>query len=129
MYINGEWRELAETFPVFNPANGEQIGEVADGGQSHAAEAIDAAAAALPAWSAATAYERSAALYRAHQLMMERQRQLAELMTREQGKPLKASTNEVKYAADFLRGPSRSHIRLTNPKHYLVNKQESVIQH
>jgi succinate-semialdehyde dehydrogenase/glutarate-semialdehyde dehydrogenase len=102
MYINGEWRKLAETFPVFNPANGEQIGEVANGGQSHAAEAIDAAAAALPAWSAATAYERSAALYRAHQLMMERQRQLAELMTREQGKPLKASTNEVKYAADFL---------------------------
>ena len=34
--------------------------------------------------------------------MLERQRELAELMTREQGKPLKASMNEVKYAADFL---------------------------
>jgi succinate-semialdehyde dehydrogenase/glutarate-semialdehyde dehydrogenase len=102
MYINGEWRELPAQFPVYNPANGEQIGEVADGDQSHAAEAIDAAATALPAWSATTAYQRSATLYRAHQLMMERQPQLAELMTREQGKPLKAATNEVKYAADFL---------------------------
>ena len=35
----------------------------------------------------------------------------------------------AKYAADFFRGPSRSHIRLTNPKRYRVNKQESVIQH
>ena len=49
-----------------------------------------------------TAYARSAVLYRAHQLMLEQQRELAELMTREQGKPLKASMNEVKYAADFL---------------------------
>jgi succinate-semialdehyde dehydrogenase/glutarate-semialdehyde dehydrogenase len=34
--------------------------------------------------------------------MMERRPVLAELMTREQGKPLKAALNEVKYAADFL---------------------------
>jgi succinate-semialdehyde dehydrogenase/glutarate-semialdehyde dehydrogenase len=102
MYIDGEWRELAATFPVFNPANGEEIGRVANGGQTHAVQAIEAAASALPAWSATTAYERSEHLYRAHRLMMERQPQLAELMTREQGKPLKAATNEVKYAADFL---------------------------
>ena len=102
MYINGEWVELAQTFPVFNPANGELIGEVADGHREDAATAIDAAAAAFPGWSSRSSYERSAALYRAHQLMMERRPVLAELMTREQGKPLKAAMNEVKYAADFL---------------------------
>ena len=102
MYINGEWLELAQSFAVFNPANGQQIGEVADGKQQHAASAIAAAGAALPGWSASTVYERSAFLYRAHQMMMQRQRQLAELMTAEQGKPLKAAMNEVKYAADFL---------------------------
>jgi len=102
MYINGEWIELSETFPVFNPATGDPIGAVADGGAAHAASAISAAAAALPAWSATSAYERSACLYRAYQLMMERQAELAELMTREQGKPIKAARNEVKYAADFL---------------------------
>ena len=102
MYINGQWVSVDSTFPVYNPANGEQIGEVADGGREDAREAIDAAAAALPGWSSLSAYERSARLYAAHQLMMERRPALAELMTREQGKPLKASMNEVKYAADFL---------------------------
>jgi succinate-semialdehyde dehydrogenase/glutarate-semialdehyde dehydrogenase len=102
MYINGEWIQSAHTFPVVNPANGEHIGEVADGRRDDAIAAIDAAAAALPAWSGVTAYDRSAALYRAYQLMMERRPALAELMTREQGKPLKAALNEVKYAADFL---------------------------
>lgn len=102
MYINGEWIQSTDKFPVSNPANGEKIGEVADGRRDDAIAAIDAAAAALPAWSGVTAYERSALLYRAHQLMMERRPALAELMTREQGKPLKAALNEVKYAADFL---------------------------
>ena len=34
--------------------------------------------------------------------MMERKEELARLMTREQGKPLKAARNEVQYGADFL---------------------------
>ena len=102
MLINGEWLTDTPTFPVFNPATGEEIGQVADGTEQDAARAIDAASAALPAWMNETAYARSAVLYRAYQLMLEQQRELAELMTREQGKPLKASMNEVKYAADFL---------------------------
>ena len=102
MLINGEWHNDTPTFPVFNPATGEEIGQVADGTEQDAARAIEAASAALPAWMNETAYARSAVLYRAHQLMLEQQRELAELMTREQGKPLKASMNEVKYAADFL---------------------------
>ena len=102
MLINGEWQTDTPTFPVFNPATGEEIGQVANGTEQDAARAIDAASAALPAWMNETAYARSAVLYRAYQLMLEQQRELAELMTREQGKPLKASMNEVKYAADFL---------------------------
>ena len=102
MLINGEWLNDAPTFPVFNPATGEEIGQVADGTQQDAERAIDAASATLPAWMNETAYARSAVLYRAYQLMLEQQRELAELMTREQGKPVKASMNEVKYAADFL---------------------------
>ena len=102
MLINGKWLNDTPTFPVINPATGEEIGQVAEGTEQDAARAIDAASAALPAWMNETAYARSAVLYRAHQLMLEQQRELAELMTREQGKPLKASMNEVKYAADFL---------------------------
>ena len=102
MYINGQWLEEGPTFAVYNPATGASIGSVIDVSNEQVLEAIAAAEAAFPAWSKTTAYERSAILMRCHALMMERQRALAELMTTEQGKPLKAAMNEVKYAADFL---------------------------
>lgn len=102
MFINGEWQQPTATFPVFNPATGEEIGQVADGGTAEARAAIHAAHAAFKTWSATTAYQRSAILYRAYQLMIERKQALAELMTREQGKPLKTAQNEVQYGADFL---------------------------
>ena len=102
MYIDGEWLKNKAEFPVINPATGEVIDHVPDGDAGHASTAIEAAYRALPGWMALTAYQRSALLYRANRLMLEQRQQLAELMTQEQGKPLKAAMNEVKYAADFL---------------------------
>lgn len=102
MYIKGQWLEEGPTFAVYNPATGASIGSVIDVSNEQVLEAVAAAEAAFPGWSKTTAYERSAILMRCHTLMMERQRVLAELMTTEQGKPLKAAMNEVKYAADFL---------------------------
>ncbi len=104
MFINGEWVDAhsGATFEVTNPATGEVIGTVPDGGASDATAAIDAAHAAFSQWSRTTAYERSRILYRAWQLMTERAEDLARLMTIEQGKPLRASRAEVAYASDFL---------------------------
>lgn len=105
MYIDGEWVDAASgrTFEVTNPATGEVIGTVPDGGAADAEAAVAAADAAFGAWASTTAYERSELLYKAWQLMTERSGELAQLMTTEQGKPLKASAAEVKYGADFLR--------------------------
>jgi len=104
MYINGEWTaaKSGKMFDVVNPANGETIGQAPDGGQADAALAIQAAGEAFKTWSATTAYQRSAYLYDAYRIMMGRKEELAQLMTREQGKPLKAARNEVQYGADFL---------------------------
>jgi succinate-semialdehyde dehydrogenase/glutarate-semialdehyde dehydrogenase len=104
VYINGEWlpAKSGGMFDVFNPADGECIGQAPDGNGADAARAIQAAGEAFQAWSDTTAYQRSGYLYRAYQLMMERKEELARLMTREQGKPLKAARNEVQYGADFL---------------------------
>lgn len=103
LYINGEWVNSSRgTFQVTNPATGEVLSEVADGTREDAKEAIAAAEAAFGSWSSLTAFERSNYLYRAHQLMIEKKEHLAQVMTKEQGKPLKASRNEVQYAADFL---------------------------
>ncbi|MBP0047575.1 NAD-dependent succinate-semialdehyde dehydrogenase [Marinobacterium sp. AK62] len=102
MYINGQWINGTGSFPVTNPATGEVIGEVPDCGADEIDAAITAASEALKSWRQTTAYERASLLYRAWEIMLERKQALAELMTREQGKPLKASLNEVQYGADFL---------------------------
>ncbi|MEL6891993.1 MAG: NAD-dependent succinate-semialdehyde dehydrogenase, partial [Actinomycetota bacterium] len=101
-YIDGHWVESDSTFASHDPATGEEIGRVADGGADEAGRAADAADRAFADWSTRTAYERSELLYSAWRLMTERSGDLADLMTREQGKPIKAARNEVKYAADFL---------------------------
>ncbi|WP_068180170.1 NAD-dependent succinate-semialdehyde dehydrogenase [Mycobacterium sp. UM_CSW] len=104
MYINGEWASSVSgaTFDSANPATGAVLGAVPDGGRAEARAAIDAAAAALAGWRAKTAYERADVLIAAHRIMLDRLEELATLMTREQGKPLKMARTEVKYAADFL---------------------------
>lgn len=104
MYINGEWCGAAGgfRFDVFNPATGEKIGDAPDGDRTDAMRAITAAQTAFAGWAERTAYERSAYLYRAHGLMTARKKELAELMTLEQGKPIRAALAEVQYGADFL---------------------------
>ncbi|MCZ4551371.1 NAD-dependent succinate-semialdehyde dehydrogenase [Gordonia rubripertincta] len=104
LYINGKWGPGAsgETFEVTDPASGAVLSSVAAAGPGDVRAAIDAADAAFEQWAGATAYARSAYLYQAHRLMLERADDLATLMTMEQGKPLKAARTEVKYAADFL---------------------------
>lgn len=104
LYIDGEWceAETGKRFAVTNPASGEVIAEVSAADQVDTRRAIDAAANALPAWAAKTAYERAQLLYRAWELMQERAQHLAKTMTEEQGKPLKAALGEVQYGADFL---------------------------
>jgi succinate-semialdehyde dehydrogenase / glutarate-semialdehyde dehydrogenase len=103
-YIAGEWQEAASgrRFESKNPASGDVIDTVADGGPADIGRAIDAAADAFGAWSESTAYQRSEYLYAAYELMLERQESLAKLMTEEQGKPIRMARNEVRYAADFL---------------------------
>lgn len=104
MFINGDWCDAAsgKRFVVTNPANGDILAEVADGGQPDAARAIEAAHNAFAGWSGMTAYDRSRILYRAWELMSARKADIARIMTQEQGKPLRAALNEVQYGADFL---------------------------
>lgn len=104
MFIDGV-RVEAEgggVFAVADPATGETVGQVPDGGRAEAARAIAAARQAFPGWAGLTAYERSRHLYRAWEIMTDRAEDLARTMTTEQGKPLRAARNEVRYGADFL---------------------------
>ncbi|MGC8117625.1 NAD-dependent succinate-semialdehyde dehydrogenase [Metapseudomonas otitidis] len=103
-YLNGQWIEADDDarFAVTNPANGELIAEVASLGRVETARAIDAAQAALPAWRARTAKERSTILRRWYELIMANQENLARLLSWEQGKPLAESRGEIAYGASFI---------------------------
>jgi len=104
MYIDGLWvaAQAKKTFAVYNPADGEPIGEVADGDANDTLRAIEAATRAFESWSKSSAYKRAAYLLEAHRLMLARKEDLAKRMTLEQGKPLRAARAEVQYGADFL---------------------------
>jgi succinate-semialdehyde dehydrogenase/glutarate-semialdehyde dehydrogenase len=70
-------------------------------GAAETRQAVTAAREALPAWRAAPAKERAAVLRRWSELILENQRDLALIMTAEQGKPLAESRAEMAYAASF----------------------------
>jgi succinate-semialdehyde dehydrogenase / glutarate-semialdehyde dehydrogenase len=103
-YVNGEWTSSTsgKTHEVHNPATGGKLGTVPDMGATETRRAIEAAAAAFPAWAARTAKERGAILRRWFDLMMANQEDLAVIMTAEQGKPLAESKGEIAYAASFI---------------------------
>jgi succinate-semialdehyde dehydrogenase / glutarate-semialdehyde dehydrogenase len=101
-YIDGAWLSGNETYEVRNPATGEMILAVAKAGVAETKQAIQAAQKAFASWRALTAKERSARVKRWGELMLEHRNALAELLTREQGKPLAESRGEVAYAASFL---------------------------
>ncbi|QKS00463.1 NAD-dependent succinate-semialdehyde dehydrogenase [Sphingomonas sp. CL5.1] len=101
-FVGGRWTGSGQRFPVTNPANGAVIADVADMGVAETRQAIDLAAATMPAWAATPAKARAAILRRWFDLMMAHQDELAALMTAEQGKPLAESRGEIAYAASFI---------------------------
>ncbi|GAA0841066.1 NADP-dependent succinate-semialdehyde dehydrogenase [Bifidobacterium pullorum subsp. gallinarum] len=102
IYIDGQWVQTVEQMDVYNPADGKVIGTVPKGGKREAQQAVDAAAAAFSDWSGRTANERGELLRRWHQLIADHTDELAEIMTTEQGKPLKEAAGEIRYANSFV---------------------------
>ncbi|MCW2256123.1 succinate-semialdehyde dehydrogenase/glutarate-semialdehyde dehydrogenase [Providencia alcalifaciens] len=103
-YINGQWVNANDNsqFDVTNPANGEVIAKVSNVGATETQQAIDAAEKALPAWRAKSAKERSQILNKWFHLMMDNQKELAELLSWEQGKSIAESMGEIAYGASFI---------------------------
>ena len=101
-FIDGEWVASEATYPVLNPATQEVIAQVAKAGARETEQAIAAAAHAFKSWKKVTAKTRATALRQWAALMIKHQDELAELLSREQGKPLAEAKGEVAYAASFL---------------------------
>ncbi len=110
----GSWRPAADggRLNVEDPATGETLAEVADGGPDDALDALAAAGAAQAGWAATAPRARSEILRRAYEAIVGRTDELALLMTLEMGKPLADSKAEVAYAADFFRWFAEEAVRI-----------------
>jgi succinate-semialdehyde dehydrogenase/glutarate-semialdehyde dehydrogenase len=103
-YIAGHWQASQDgrEFDVRNPADDTLIARVADGGAADARLAADAASQALPAWKARTARERCLILKKWQALVERDAEKLAQLISREQGKPLAEARGEIAYSNGYI---------------------------
>jgi len=98
MIIAGEHRDASDggTTEIRNPATGEIVDRVAAGTQEDVDRAIDAAEAAFKKWSAVPPPKRAEILFTAAHTLKDREKELARLLTLEQGKPLREAILEIR---------------------------------
>jgi acyl-CoA reductase-like NAD-dependent aldehyde dehydrogenase len=91
IYIDGAWVPSGGTgtIDVYGAATEEVVGRIPDGVAADVDQAVAAAKAAFPTWSATAAEERAKHLQRIQEGLMARQAELAELIATEVGMPLK----------------------------------------
>ena len=80
---------------VFNPATGEQTGEVDFASDTDVDAAVASALAAFPAWRATSLAKRTTALFSLRQLLLEHVDEVAALLTSEHGKVKDDAVGEV----------------------------------
>jgi 1-pyrroline dehydrogenase len=91
------------TLDVLNPATGETIAQVPNMGAEEVDEAVERAKKALREWLDATPKERSELLHKLADVIEDNAEELAQIESRNVGKPLMASRDEMPFAADNLR--------------------------
>jgi succinate-semialdehyde dehydrogenase/glutarate-semialdehyde dehydrogenase len=113
LYLGGEWKPGSggDRIDVRDPATAEVIASVASASVTDALQAVAAASGALASWSARAPRDRAEILRTTFELMLRDKEKLAELMVRENGKPLAEARAEVVYAAEFFRWFSEEAVR------------------
>ncbi|MEI4472396.1 aldehyde dehydrogenase family protein [Frigidibacter sp. MR17.24] len=90
-FIDGGFTRPGELFDVSNPATGEVIARVSQGGEADVEAAVKAARAAQPKWAALPGHERAKYLYALARHIQQHARFLAVLETVDNGKPIRES--------------------------------------
>jgi aldehyde dehydrogenase (NAD+) len=105
-FIGGEWfpADSGATLDIVNPSNpAEVLGTTPDSSAAEAERAVGVAAGAFEGWKATLPSGRGGILMEAADILESRTDELAELMAREVGKPMKESRMEVGRAAAIFR--------------------------
>ena len=102
MYIGGEWTPGQEVMEVLNPYDGSVVDTVPRGTAEEVDAALASAVRGAAAMRALTGYERYQILHRTADLILANQQDLAETITREEGKIIGEATIEVERAAEII---------------------------
>jgi acyl-CoA reductase-like NAD-dependent aldehyde dehydrogenase len=105
LYIGGSWRAgEAGPAPAVSPSSGQTFASVAVAGRGDVDDAVAAASAGWPAWAAASPFERAGWCGQIADSIRSRRDELAEVLSRDQGKPLAAEArDEVDELAEYFR--------------------------
>jgi len=101
-YINGQWVEsrAREWVDVINPATGESLGKVPISDAAEVTQAIEAAAAAYPAWRRTPPEDRIQPLFKLKQLLEDHIDDISRLITQENGKTFTEAKAEMRRAIE-----------------------------
>jgi succinate-semialdehyde dehydrogenase/glutarate-semialdehyde dehydrogenase len=130
MVVGGTWAESASgaRFEATSPATGESLGTLPEGTREDADRAIRAANDGWRDWAARSAFERAAALERVADLVEERRDDLAETLTRDQGKPLHAEAyGEVEELVVYFRMAAADATRLAGSMPPSVSAEKRIL--
>ncbi|XP_031825852.2 succinic semialdehyde dehydrogenase [Nomia melanderi] len=103
-YINGKWvgANSKQTFPVYNPVDKSVINCIPDMDVEDTKTAIEVASKAFKSFHATGAKERSDLLRNWYNLMVKYSEDLAQILTKENGKSLAESRAEIRYGNSFV---------------------------
>jgi acyl-CoA reductase-like NAD-dependent aldehyde dehydrogenase len=107
LLIGGELVDGEEALDVINPATGKVFARCPAAGKAQLEHAVVVARRASHAWASKSFEERAAYIKRMADVLRANQDSLAELLTREQGKPLQQSRDEITRAATLAEGMTR----------------------
>ena len=114
LLVGGHWRPATGggTFPVHDPATGDELFDVADATPQDGLDALAAAHEAAPAWRAVPPRARAELLRAVFERVIAHTDDFAALITAEGGKPLAESRAETAYGAEFVRWYSEQAVRI-----------------
>lgn len=101
-YIGGAWLGASRSTAVLDPSSNEEIAKIADCDAASLSHAIESAEQAFGSWRGLLARERGRLLIKWAELIRQHARDLAVILTAEQGKPIAESEAEILYGVGFI---------------------------
>jgi len=135
-YINGEWKNIPETYTKLNPCTGEEQGSFPETGKGDVDRAILSARQAFKSWRKVSRFVRSDYMNKVAQIIERRREELATVISLETGKNFNesiAEVNEALHMAQFAFGSGRcSHgeavsSEIADKDSYMLRKPKGVI--